>query len=550
MPRRLLFIIFFLALVADNAAAQISTSALLDTIQHAAFKFFWLEADQNTGLIKDRSTPNSPSSIASVGFGLSAICIGVDHGWVTREAARDRVLKTLQTFWRKPQGSGNGYVGNFGLFYHFLEMNTGTRTWDSELSTIDTGLLLAGIIDAKQYFDGTDAAEQLIRGLADSIYWRMNWDLMRNYKNGILMGWMPATGFLGYGQWMGYNEASIMYILALGSPTYPVDYTAWETWTSGYRWELHYNQTYVNFPPLFGHQYSHCWIDYRAIQDEYMRGKGITYFENSRRATLAQRAYSIANPSGHKGYSDSLWGITASDSPTGYKARGAPPAQDDDGTIAPTAPVSSIVFAPDEVIPVLHNMWNNYRPQLWTQYGFRDAFNLNVNWWDTDIIGIDQGPMIIMIENYLNQRVWNRFMKNADVQRGLQRAGFLPVTEVRETPTAPIGFALEQNYPNPFNPITGIRYSVSTGGRAGSQNADRASSPASGGRDGRVSGVSDVKITVHDVLGREVAVLVNERKAPGSYEAVFDGSGLASGVYVCRMTAGSFVQTRRMILLR
>ncbi len=233
--RRKLYVIALTILLAAHAAAQLSTPALLDTIQHAAFKFFWYEANPVNGLIKDRSTPNSPCSIASVGFGLSAICIGVDHGWVTREAARDRVLRTLQTFWQKPQGSGDGYIGNYGLFYHFLDMGTGTRTGNSELSTIDTGLLLAGIIDAKQYFDGTDSTEQMIRGLADAIYQRMNWDLMRNYQSGILMGWMPATGFLGYGQWVGYNEASIMYILALGSPTYPVGPEAWTTWTSGYK---------------------------------------------------------------------------------------------------------------------------------------------------------------------------------------------------------------------------------------------------------------------------------------------------------------------------
>jgi hypothetical protein len=530
MRRRSITLLCALVLAA-SANAQLSTPALLDTIQHTAFKFFWYEANQNTGLIKDRSTPSSASSIASVGFGLSAICIGVDHGWVTREAARDRVLRTFQTLWQKPQGSGNGYSGIYGLFYHFLDMTTGTRAWDSELSTIDTGLLLAGIIDAKQYFDGTDPTETRIRNLADSIYQRMNWDLMRNYHPGILMGWMPGTGFLNYGQWIGYNEASIMYILALGSPTYPVDNSAWDLWTAGYLWQTHYGQTYVNFPPLFGHQYSQCWIDYRQIADAYMREKGITYFENSRRATLAQRAYCIANPAGHKGYSDSLWGITASDVPNGYAARGAPPAENDDGTITPTAPISSIAFAPEVVIPVIHNMWNNYRPQLWTQYGFRDAFNLDKNWWDSDIIGIDQGPIIIMIENYLNQRVWNRFMKNPDVQRGLEMAGFTSLTGVKEQPTAPAEFRLEQNWPNPFNPFTVIKYTV-------------------GGVRGQGLGARDISLIVYDVLGREVATLVNDLKAPGSYEVRFDGSKLASGVYVYRMTAGSFVQSKTMVLLK
>ena len=509
--RRTVFFLMLAVLVAANARAQISTTALLDTIQHTAFNFFWNEANPANGLIKDRSASGFPCSIASVGFGLTAICIGVDHSWVSRSDAANRVLRTLKTFWQGPQGSGNGYIGYYGLFYHFLDMNTATRAWDSELSTIDTALLLAGIIDAKEYFAGSDPVETSIRALSDSIYYRMDWNLMRNYNPGIMMGWMPGTGFYG-GMWVGYSEASIMYILAMGSPTHPVDYNGWLTWTRSYPWGRQYDYEYVYFPPLFGHQYSHCWIDYRNIADDYMRAKGITYFENSRRATLAQRAYSIANPKAWVGYSDSLWGITASDTPTGYAARGAPPEQNDDGTITPTAPISSIPFAPDEVLPVIRNMWNNYRTQLWTPYGFRDAFNLTVNWWDSDIIGIDQGPIIIMIENYRNQSVWNRFMKNPDVQRGLQVAKFQPVTDVREEPL-PAKFALEQNYPNPFNPATVIRFSV----------------PAGKG--------FDVSLIVYDLLGRAVDTLVNGPVDPGTHEVRFDGTRLSSGVYCCRLVA-------------
>ncbi|HEV8538408.1 MAG TPA: glucoamylase family protein, partial [Bacteroidota bacterium] len=306
--------------VSNVLVAQITTDQLLDTLQHAAFDFFWNEANPSNGLIKDRSASGAPCSIASVGFGLTAICIGVDHGWVARESARDRVLTTLNTFWTGPQGGNeSGYTGNYGLYYHFLDMSTSTRTWDSELSTIDTGLLLAGIVFARQYFDGSDSLETQVRALADSIYRRMNWNLMRNGNQGILMGWKPGTGFAGYGQWIGYNEAMIMYILAYGSPTHPItDQYGWQAWTSGYAWQTQYGYSYVNFPPLFGHQYSHCWIDFRNIADAYMRNRGIDYFENSRRATYAQRAYAIANPLGHTGYSDSLWGITASDGPEGY----------------------------------------------------------------------------------------------------------------------------------------------------------------------------------------------------------------------------------------
>ncbi len=523
LMKRFLILPALLLVMASRASGQISTDALLDTIQHAAFSFFWNEANPSNGLIKDRSSSGSPCSIASVGFGLSAICIGVDHGWVSRPAARDRVMTTLRTFLYGAQGEGDGYIGLFGLFYHFLGMNTATRTWTSELSTIDTALLLAGIIDAREYFDGTDSTEAALRAMADSISHRMNWNLMRNYNPGILMGYMPKPGggFLGYGQWIGYNEASIMYILAMGSPTYPVSYSGWQTWTGGYGWTTLYNQTYVVFPPLFGHQYSHCWIDYRNIQDDYMRAKGITYFENSRRATLAQRAYCRENPSHFTGYSDSLWGITASDTPTGYSARGAPPAQNDDGTIAPTAPVSSIPFAPDSVLPAIRNMWNSYRAQLWTPYGFRDAFNLGKSWWDQDIIGIDQGPMIIMIENYRTGKVWQRFMRNADVQRGLAAAHFLPTSGVPREPL-PSGHALEQNYPNPFNPTTTIAFQLAAG--------------------------SEVRLSVYDILGREVETLVEGYRPAGDYRIGFSGRGLSSGVYLCRLRAGTFTQSRSMIL--
>jgi len=524
MGRRCL-IVLMVCVASVEGRAQIPTATLLDTIQHAAFDFFWNEANPANGLIRDRSRAGAPSSIASVGFGLSAICIGVDHGWVTRQVARDRVLTTLRTFWLGPQGGGDSYIGNFGLFYHFLEMNTALRTWNSELSTIDTGLLLAGIVDAKQYFTGADSVEAAIRNLADSIYYRMNWDLMRNFNPGILLGWMPQTGFLGYGQWVGYNEAMIMYILAMGSPTYPVDQSAWVRWTQGYNWATIYGFSYVEFPPLFGHQYSHCWVDFREIADDYMRARGIDYFENSRRATLAQRAYSVANPLGHVGYSDTLWGITASDTPTGYKARGAPPAQNDDGTITPTAPVSSIAFAPDAVLPVIHNMWNTYRSQLWTPYGFRDAFHLGLNWWDTDIIGIDQGPMIIMIENYLTGRVWQRFMQNADVQRGLAVAGFQPVTAVDDEPL-PSTVTLAQNFPNPFNPSTTIEFSLPHGSR-------------------RV-----VHLRVFDCLGRIVSTLVDGEREGGTHTVVFDASGISSGVYYYRLESGHTVITRTLVVVR
>lgn len=520
-----MMLLAFLLLGASSARA-IPTDALLDSLQYTAFNYFWTEANPSNGMVRDRSQAGAPASIAAVGFGLTTICIAVDHGWVTREAARERVKTTLSTFWGYPQSSApSGTIGYRGLFYHFLDMNTGLRTWNSELSTIDTALLLAGVLDTKQYFQTSDPDEVLIRALADSINRRADWKFAQNFNPGILMGWKPGTGFSGYGQWIGYNEAMILYIIALGAPvpSRAASDSSWKAWTSGYQWQTHYGYSYVNFPPLFGHQYSHCWVDFRYIADGYMQNRGINYFENSRRATLAQRAYAVANPGGFLGYQDSLWGLTASDVPSGYNARGAPPNMNDDGTITPTAPLASIPFAPEATIPVAHYMYNHYKPQLWGPYGFKDAFNLTANWWATDVLGIDQGPIAIMIENYRNQSVWNRFMANADIQRGLQRAGFVATVGVEPGAPAAAQLELYRPTPNPFTRSTTIRYRLGAAGRA--------------------------RITVFDLAGREVARLADADQPAGVHEVSFAARGLATGIYHVRLESNGSAATRRCVLV-
>ena len=504
-----------------NAGAE-TTDAILDSLQYGAFHYFWDEANPANGLIRDRSQPGSVCSIASTGFGLSAICIGVDHGWVTRATARSRVLTTLQTFYNGPQGSAvTGTIGYLGLYYHWLDMSTATRTWNSELSTIDTALLFAGILDCRQYFDLSDANEIQIRALADSIYRRANWFVMRNFSAGIYMGWKPESGFNGFGKWVGYNEAMILHLLAIGAPvgSRAAPASDWSYWTSGYNWSTQYGYSYVNFPPLFGHQYSHGWIDFRGIQDAYMRlgTHNIDYFENSRRATLAQQAYCIANPGHFVGYSDTLWGITASDCPTGYCARGAPPAQNDDGTIAPTAVAGSLPFAPEICIPTLRSLYQTYKPgPLWSKYGFRDAFNLtsNPDWYGADVLGIDQGPIIIMIENYRTGRVWERFMRSPEIQAGLTRAGFTRTNlAVRDGPGSGPRIELMPPAPNPFSARTTLRYRLATAAR--------------------------VRLAVYDVSGREVARLIDADLPAGDHETTFRAGGIPSGMYYCRLQAGA-----------
>jgi hypothetical protein len=340
------------------------------------------------------------------------------------------VLTTLTFLWNSPHGPETDATGYKGFYYHFLDLHTGRRARDSELSTVDTALLLGGVLHVQQYFDQENAAEAQIRALADALYRRVEWPWMQVRSAKICHGWKPETGFLAY-DWGGYNEAMILYLLALGSPTFPISPDAWTAWTSSYAWQSHYGHAFVVFPPLFGHQYSHVWIDFRGIQDTYMRDKGLDYFENSRRATLANRAYAIANPQGWADYGENVWGFTASDIPASYSARGAPPAESDDGTITPTAAAGSFAFTPHESLAALRHMYAIYRTQIWGPYGFKDAFNPSLQWFATDYLGIDQGPIVLMIENYRTGRIWHVFMQHPAIQRGLAHAGFVPTIEAK-----------------------------------------------------------------------------------------------------------------------
>ena len=403
-----------------------SEDEFLDYVQRTSFAYFWYRANPSNGLVPDRSSPGSACSIAAVGFGLTAIGIAVDHGWITRTQAAARVATTLSTFLNGPQGPAtSGTIGYKGWFYHFLDMNTALRSPNSELSSIDTALLLGGILYAKQYFNQSNPNEISIRTMADAIFNRVDWNWMAQGTNVVSMGWFPNSGFLS-ANWIGYNEGMIVYCLGMGAATNPLPVSSWNRWTSGYTWGTYYGQTFVSFPPLFGHEYSHCWIDFRHISDAYMNSHDTTYFENSRRAALAQVAYCSTAPK--TGYTSEIWGLTACDGPppAGYSARGIPPALDD-GTIAPTAAGAAIPFTPEYSLPTLRAFYTRFRLNIWTAYGFRDAFNLGLGWYATDVLGIDQGPIAIMIENYRNQRVWRLFMQNEEVQRGLQRAGFVPL---------------------------------------------------------------------------------------------------------------------------
>ncbi|MGY1424917.1 glucoamylase family protein [Lysobacter sp. A289] len=430
---------------------------LFDDIERRTFQFFWDTTNERNGLTPDRYPSRPFSSVAAIGFALTAYPIGIENGWISRTQALDRTLTTLKFLRDIPSGkeaTGNGAW--HGFFYHFLDIDSGERysSW-VELSSVDTGLLMMGVLFAQSYYQGDDPRAVEIREIADELYRRVEWTWLQRNPPLISMGWYPESGFIEY-DWKGYDEAMLLYVLALGSPTHPVEPEAWTVWTRTYNevWGVYQGEEYLSFGPLFGHQFSHVWIDFRGIRDEYMRERGIDYFENSRRAAYAHRAYAIANPMGWKGYGENVWGLTASDGPQNtlqeyageqrqfhhYTARGAGLSINfDDGTIAPTAAIASLPFAPEIVIPATVEMHKRYGDFLYSSYGFLDAFNPSFNyeiplkngrivpgkgWVSSDYIGIDQGPILTMIANYRNDFVWDVMKRNKYIRAGLERAGF------------------------------------------------------------------------------------------------------------------------------
>ncbi len=319
----------------------------LHALQKATFTYFWHETNPANGLIPDNTLAATPASIAGVGLALATYVVGVARGFVTRTQARERTLATLRFFWNSTQGTGVDATGYRGFFYHFLDVKTGRRAWRCELSTIDTTILLGGVLTAAAFFDRDSTPERELRSIAEQLYGRVDWHWAQNDGATVTNGWTPERGFIRY-RWQGFNEGLLLYVLGLGSPTCPLPEASYLAWTSTYRWKTIYGHEFLFGGPLFMHQLSHLWIDFRGIQDAYMRAKAIDYFENSRRATYVQQAYAIRNPRRFTAYGERLWGITASNGPgpatrrldgvtrrfLGYRARAVPNGPDD-GTLAP-----------------------------------------------------------------------------------------------------------------------------------------------------------------------------------------------------------------------
>lgn len=425
--------------------------AFMDDVQRRTFNYFWETTELDRGLAPDRFPTPSFASIAAMGFALTAFVIGVERGYAKRAEAAKRTLAMLRFLAFAQQGpEPTGRVGHYGFFYHFLDTRDGMRFGQCEVSTVDTALLMAGILLAMTYYDQPQEAD--IRKYAEELYREVDWRWAMTRAPVISMGWKPESGFIEY-DWEAYNEAMLVYVLGLGAPIYALEKASWDAWSRRLAtfWTDSGQLSQLRFGPLFGHQYSHVWIDFREIQDEFMATKGIDYFENSRRATVQHRNYALANPMGWRGYGADQWGLTACDGPTdivldvngaprqfrSYAARGV--GDFDDGTIAPTAAGGSMPFAPEICLPALMAMRTVHGDNLYGRYGFLDAFNETfqsevrlkhgrvvpgLGWYADDYLGIDQGAILTMIENHRTGLIWRIMRRNPYIRTGLQRAGF------------------------------------------------------------------------------------------------------------------------------
>ena len=418
---------------------------MLDELLAETFPYFLNQVNKENGLIADKTKAGIPASIAVIGFGLSCYAIAVERGLMSRDEAVSITLTTLYFFYNSPQSEEPDAMGYKGFYYHFLDMQTGKRAWQSELSTIDTALLIAGVLSAAAYFTKENERENKIRELADQLYRRIDWQWACNNKKTITHGWKPGTGFLRYRWNKQFNEAHLLYVLALGSPTFPIDKEGYREWTKTFEWIKVYDTQYCYAGPLFIHQFLHLWLDLKDVQDGYNRKTGINYFENSKRATYVHRQYGIENPGKFEHYNHFSWGLTASDGPgparrkvngvdrvfCDYVARGAPYGPDD-GTVSPWAVVASLPFAPEIVLPTIRHAIERLRLKSPNKMGFDASFNATFpekgenryGWISPWRFGLNEGPTVMMIDNYQNGLLWKIMRTCPYIVTGLKNAGF------------------------------------------------------------------------------------------------------------------------------
>ena len=415
----------------------------LDRLQATTIHYYLHETNPANGLIRDKTEPSAPCSIAAVGLALATIPVLVERGVIAREFAPEVALRRLRFFQNSVQGPQPDATGHKGFYYHFLNMKSGRRVWQCELSTIDSAFLFAGMLTCAAYFDGDTAEEAEVRDVADMLYRRADWRWALNGGAALSHGWRPETGFIPH-RWTGYDEGLLLYLLGLGSPTFPLPPESYTAYCSTYKWKKIYGRELLYSGPLFTHQLSHLWIDFRNLRDAFMREHDSDYFRNSREATYVHQEYAIRNPLEFAGYGEFCWGITATDGPGwqtrlvngierqffDYHARGAPFGPDD-GTLAPWVVVASLPFAPEIVIPTVRSM-ARLDLGMTKRYGFKPSFNQTyevrdsaTGWWITPYhFGIDQGPVVLMIENYRSELIWNLMRRCPYIATGLRRAGF------------------------------------------------------------------------------------------------------------------------------
>ncbi|MCK3777495.1 hypothetical protein MZK49_12280 [Ensifer sesbaniae] len=427
----------------DPELNRMPTEQDLARLQFTTLLYYLHCTNPDNGLVRDKTQEDAPASIAAIGMALATIPVLVERGIVIRKFAAKIARRRLQFLLQCPQGPEPDASGYKGFFYHFLDIETGRRVWECELSTIDSAFLFAGALTVAAYLNGDAADEAEIRRSANALYERADWNWACDHGLTLTHGWRPESGFIPY-RWRGYDEGLLLYILGLGSPTRPLPAEAYTAYTESYDWRNLYGRELLYSGPLFTHQLSHMWIDFRGIRDAFMREHNSDYFQNSRHATFVQQQYAIHNPLNFVGYGEHCWGFTASDGPGwtkrsvkgsereffDYLARGAPFGPDD-GTVSPWAVVASLPFAPEIVIPTVRN-FARMNLGMTRLYGFKPSFNRSfpvegteAGWWVSPYhFGIDQGPVVLMIENYRTGLLWNIMRRCGPLVVGLRRAGF------------------------------------------------------------------------------------------------------------------------------
>ena len=513
----------------------------LDMTQRATFRYFWDWGDPNSGLTRERWHPNESdvtNTIGGSGFGIMGIIAGVERGFITREQGAQRMLK-ITTFLATKADRFHG------VFPHWLNGSTGKVVNFGQQNggdIVETAFMIEGLLTARQYFDNNTAEEIQTRAHIKQIWEEVDWNFYRNGTTGLYWNWSPTMGFNFSDTFVfhGWNETQIAYILAVASPTKAPLISALEFYKGGwgnggqilknrtlYGIELNIGSSYGG--SLFWTHYSYIGFDPRNKRDLYAN-----YFVHNKNQTLVNRAYCIANPKKFAGYQEDCWGLTASYSipSVGYTAHEP---NNDNGTISPTAALSAMPYTPKESIAALKHFYRIHGAELWGDFGFKDAFNISNLWFSDGYLAIDQGPIVGMIENYRSEILWKKFMSSPEIPPILDFSSgkglFFPDTKIDEEENIPTEFSLEQNYPNPFNPETRISYTIPSNVKGETIN---------------------VTLKVYDVLGREVTTLVNENKQPGNYNSQFSirNSQLSTGVYFYRLQAGSFSETKKMLLIK